>query len=147
MRYESPQVKAHPSSRRRLSYSVKVEVEDLEDLLGPDVDVDRILKEARDERGLETFETFTTNGLSEFLVASRQKKMERRQNSSASASEGWWQEGKERQRVGWSSVEKKVVGAVEDYLDNCVHTKVGIEDLERLMVPENPEVSLRYVLK
>ena len=43
------------------SYTVKVEVEDSEDLLGPDdVDVDfrRILKEARDETGCTTFETF-----------------------------------------------------------------------------------------
>ena len=43
-------------------YSVKVDVEELEDLLGPeDVDVDcmRILKEARDERGLKIFETFS----------------------------------------------------------------------------------------
>ena len=44
------------------SYSVKVEVEELEDLLGPeDVDVDfrRILKEARDERGRKILETFS----------------------------------------------------------------------------------------
>ena len=55
------------------SYSVKVEAEELEDLLGPDdVDVDfmRILKEARDEGGCETFEAFSTDGLSDVLVAS-----------------------------------------------------------------------------
>ena len=49
------------------SFSVTVE----EDLLGPD-DVDvafrRILKEARNERGYDVFETFSTDGLSEFLV-------------------------------------------------------------------------------
>ena len=53
------------------SYIVKVELEELEDLLVPeDVDVDfrRILKEASDERGCEIFETFSTDGLSEFLV-------------------------------------------------------------------------------
>ena len=44
------------------SYSVKVEVEELEDLLGPD-DVDVGMKE-----GCETFETFSTDGLSEFVV-------------------------------------------------------------------------------
>ena len=97
------------------SYSVKREVEELEDLLGPDdVDVDfrRIVKEARNERGCERFETFSTDGLSEFLVASRSRwdkrkwNAPRRQNSSASASEGWWQEAQERQRVGWSSMEK-----------------------------------------
>ena len=43
------------------SHSVKVEVEELEELLGPeDVDVDfrRILKEARDERGRDIFGDF-----------------------------------------------------------------------------------------
>ena len=161
MRYESPQVKALPLSRRRImppaplqnsnafeeeqglhgaedqmwsakertiiarkkqilerGYSVKVEVEELEALLGPDdVDVDfrRILEEARDERGCDFFETFSTDGLSELLVANRSRwdKYKRkssapwRQNSSASASEGGWQEGQERPRVGWSSIEKK----------------------------------------
>ena len=54
------------------SYSVKVRGEDLDDLLGPeDVDVDfrRILKEARDERGRNILETFSSDGLSDFLVA------------------------------------------------------------------------------
>ena len=32
-------------------------------------------------------------------------------------------------------------GAMENYLDICVHTKVDIEALERLMEPENEEVS------
>ena len=39
------------------------------------------------------------------------------------------------------------MGAVVNYLENCVHTKVDIEALERLMEPENEEVSLRYILK
>ena len=53
-------------------HSVKVQVEELEGPLGPeDVDVDfrRILKEARDERGRNIFETFSLDGLSDFLVA------------------------------------------------------------------------------
>ena len=37
--------------------------------------------------------------------------------------------------------------AVENYLENCVHTRVDIEAKERLMEPENDEVSLRYILK
>ena len=54
------------------SYSVKVEVEELEGLLGPeDVDVDfrRIMKEARDETGRKIFETFSSDNLRIFLVA------------------------------------------------------------------------------
>ena len=52
--------------------SVKVRVEELQDLLGPeDVDVDliRILKDARDERGLNIFETFSADGPNNFLIA------------------------------------------------------------------------------
>ena len=48
-------------------------VQELEGVLGPeDVDVDfkRILKEARDERGRNIFETFSSDGLSDFLVPS-----------------------------------------------------------------------------
>ena len=53
---------------------MKVEVEELEDLLGPeDVDVDfrRIMKEARYGRGRDIFETFSSDGLSNFLVGGR----------------------------------------------------------------------------
>ena len=39
------------------------------------------------------------------------------------------------------------MGAVVNYLENCVHTKVNIEALERLMEPEEVEVCLRYILK
>ena len=36
----------------------------------------------------------------------------------------------------------------ETYLENCVHTTVDIEAMERLMEPENEEVfSLRHILK
>ena len=139
------------------SYSVKVEAEELEELLGPDdVDVDarRILKEARDAKGCATSETFSSDGLSDFLVASRSRwdKYKRkwtapwRQNSSASASEGWWQGGQDGQRVGWSSAEKRVTEAVKDYLEYCAHVKVDLDVLESLVEPENLEVSLRYVL-
>ena len=37
--------------------------------------------------------------------------------------------------------------AVEDYLEICAQVKVDIEVVESLLRPENPEVSLRYVLK
>ena len=58
------------------SYSVKVEVQELEDLLGPDdVDVDfrRILEEARDEKGCAIFTTLKTDGPSIFVVVSRSR--------------------------------------------------------------------------
>ena len=51
---------------------MKVEVEEVEDLLGPeDVDVDfrRILKESRDERRRNILETLSSDGMSDFLVA------------------------------------------------------------------------------
>ena len=53
-----------------------MEIEELESLLGPDdteVDFRRILEEARDEKGCAIFETFSTDGPSEFLVVSRSR--------------------------------------------------------------------------
>ena len=83
----------------KISLSVKVRVEELEGMLGPEevgVDSRRILKQAKDERGRNIFETFSSNDLS-FLVAewSRWDKYKRapwRQDSSASASDGWRRE-------------------------------------------------------
>ena len=134
--------------------TIKVDIEELETLLGPDdIDVDfrRILEEARVEKRCDMFETFSTDGPSKLVVVSRSRwdKHQRkwnapwRQNSSASLSRGWWQERLEQQRVGWSSVERRVMEAKVDYLENCANTKVDIEALE----PENQEISLRYILK
>ena len=56
------------------SKSLKVEIEELESLLGlgdTDVDFRRILEEARDGKGCATCETFSSEGPSEFLVVSR----------------------------------------------------------------------------
>ena len=90
-----------------------MQVEAPEDLLGPvDVDVDlrRILKEARDERERNSFETFGSNDTS-FLVGEwsrrdKYKRAPRRQDSSASARDGWWQaslgQSQEQMTVGWS---------------------------------------------
>ena len=108
--------------------SVKVQVEAFEDLLGPDdVDVDlrRILKEARDERGRNIFETFGLNDII-FLVA-EWSRWDKKQKST-SARDGWWEAS-----LGQSQ-EQMIV-------------KVKIDLVESLLRPENFEVSLRYVLK
>ena len=42
---------------------------------------------------------------------------------------------------------KKVMEAAEDYLESCANVKVYIQTLERLMEPENREISPRYILK
>ena len=119
-------------------FSVKVRVEELDGLLGPeDVDVDsrRTLKESRDGRGRKIFETFSSND-SSLLVAdwSRWDKYKRkwnapcRQNSSSSAIEGWRREDQEQLIVSWSPIEKRVMDAVEDYLEICAHVnEVGLE--------------------
>ena len=81
-----------PNSTWKGRSSVKVRVEELEGLLGPeDVDVDfrRILKEARDERGRKIVENFSSDDLS-FLVAEwskwdKYKRAPWRQDSSAAA--------------------------------------------------------------
>ena len=97
------------------SYSVKVRIEEFQDLLGPeDVDVDliRILNEARDGRGRIIFQTFSLDGPNDFLIAEwsgwdKYKRAPWRQDSSASASDGWRREVQEQLMVGWSPVGKK----------------------------------------
>ena len=52
---------------------MKVEIEELESLLGPedlDVDFSTIIEEARDKKGCAMLETFSSEGQSEFLVVS-----------------------------------------------------------------------------
>ena len=52
---------------------MKVEIEELESLLGPDdlnVDLRRIIDEARDKKGCAIFATFSSDGPSEFLLVS-----------------------------------------------------------------------------
>ena len=51
------------------------------------------------------------------------------------------------QRVAWSSSERRVIAAMEDYLESCADMRVDVEALERLMEPEEAEVCLRYILK
>ena len=122
------------------SYSVKVDVEELEDLLGAEdvgVDLRRIMKEARDDRGHKIFETFSSDGLSDFLVAEwsrwdTYKRAPWREDSSASAREGWWREDQEQPIVGWNPIDKRVVDAVEDCLENCAQVIVDIVVVENL---------------
>ena len=40
-----------------------------------------------------------------------------------------------------------VMDAVEDYLENCAQVKVDLEVVESLLMPENLEISVRYILK
>ena len=112
---------------------MKVDIEELESLLGPedlDADFRRIIEEARDKKGCAIFETFSSDGPSEFLVVSstrwdeHQKRLDAprrqhsfsstngrnaqptwQQNSSSSTGGRQWQAGLEEQRVAWSSSE------------------------------------------
>ena len=60
-----------------------------------------------------------------------------RQESLASASEGWWREDEEQPIVGWNPIEKRMMDAVENYLEYCAQVKVDIEVVESLLKPEN----------
>ena len=103
------------------SKKLKVQIEELESLLGPDdteVDFRRILEEARDEKSFAIFETISTDGPSEFLLVSRSQ----------------WDKrvSKSRELDGALEKKKKVWGAVENYLENCVHIKSGHRGLGAL---------------
>ena len=63
-----------------------------------------------------------------------------RQSSSSSSNERQWQVGMEEQGCGWSSSERKVMRAVENYLESSA-------ELECLIEPEEEKVCLRYILK
>ena len=69
-----------------------------------------------------------------------------RQSSSSSSIERRWQVGMEEQRGVWSSSERKVIGSVENYLENCADIKVDIEALARPIEPEK-KVCLRYIFE
>ena len=76
-----------------VSQNIKVEIEELESLLGPDdsdVDLRRIIEEARGKKGRDMW-TF-----------------------SSEASDRQWRAGLEEQRVVWSSSEREVIAAMED---------------------------------
>ena len=94
-----------------------------------EVDLRRILKEARNGRGRNIFETFGSNDMS-FLVAEwsrwdKYKRAPRRQESSASARDGWWQAS--FGTVSGAKMKKRVTDAVEDYLEKCAQVIVKIE--------------------
>ena len=66
-----------------------------------DFDFKRILEEATDEKGCAIFETFSTDGPSDFLVVSRGERTVATKIRLLLQVNGWWQEGLEEQRVGW----------------------------------------------
>ena len=70
-----------------------------------------------------------------------------RQSSSSSSNERQWQVGMEEQRCAWSSWERKVMRAVDNYLESSADVQVGVGVLESLIEPEEEKVCLRYILK
>ena len=100
------------------SRSVKVQVEALGALLGPEdveVDLGESCKKQETSKGAGSSKTFSSNDMS-FLETdwSRWDKYKRapwRQDPSASARDGWWQaslgQPQEQLIVGWSQDEKK----------------------------------------
>ena len=50
----------------------------------------------------------------------------------------------EEQRCEWSPSERKVMGAVENYLESCADIKVVIDALACSIEPEDEGVCLRY---
>ena len=67
--------------------------------------------------------------------------------SSSSSNERQWQVGMDEQRCEWSSSERKVMRAVENYLESSADVQVDVGVLESLIEPEEGKVCLRYILK
>ena len=53
----------------------------------------------------------------------------------------------EEQRCEWSSSERKVMRAAENYLESSADVQVDVGVLERLIEPEEEQVFLRYILQ
>ena len=53
----------------------------------------------------------------------------------------------EEQRWAWSSSERKVMRAVDNYLESSADFQVDDGVLERFLEPEEENVCLRYILK
>ena len=69
-----------------------------------------------------------------------------RQLSLSSTDESQWQADLEAQRSIWSARERRVIAAMEMFLDESDDMKVEIKALELLLGPEDREVNLRYIL-
>ena len=98
MRYEDSPVKAHPLSIRRMP---------------PPTPLQKSYSSCEGEQEYHEVEN---------LIRRAREKALWRQNSSSSSNERQWQVGLEEQRVAWSSSERKVMGAVQDYLGKKVPT-------------------------
>ena len=130
---------------------MKVQVEALEELLGPeDVDVDfrRVLKEARDDQGRKILETFSSKDRS-FLVAERSrcdkyKRAPWRQH----LCKRWMVASKlDRPGTADSRLDRK---NSKWWMQRKIIWKVAPRSSWTLMylpMPENLEVSLKYILK
>ena len=119
------------------SESLKVEVEELKSLLGPDdldADFRRILNEARNKKGRTIFETCSSDAPSEFLAVSRARLDEHQRRLTSTI-------------IAWSTEEVKVREETEDYLERSAEIKVDTKALERLMERGRAEVCLRCILK
>ena len=68
------------------------------------------------------------------------------QFSLSSTDESQWQADLEAQRSIWSARERRVIAAMEMFLDESDVLKVETKALELLLDPEDREVNLRYIL-
>ena len=110
------------------SDKMKVELEELELLLGPEdseVDLKFTVMNAKWKKGRRIFQIFSTQGQCESLVVSAAR---------------WDEYPRIRARQEEEYQE-------EDYLEKCALVTVKIDLVESLLRPENLGVSLRYVLK
>ena len=123
MRHEDSPVKAPPPSRRRMTPPTPLQNS------YPSFDGEQGRYEVEDQ------------------IWRAREKASWHPNLSSSSNERQWQVRREEQRVESSSSERKVMGAVENYLDNCADIKVDIEALARSIEPEDGGVCLMYILK
>ena len=133
--------------------SLKVEVEELELLLGPEdseVDLRHILMNARKKKGRKIFGIFSSKGPSEFLVVSRTRwgGYQRMLVTQEEESRRRAQEVDCGVNQSWAAVYQLIARRMLSYSDNSEALKVSTKELkEQVLSPNEPSVNMERIVR
>ena len=133
--------------------NMRVEIEELEFLLGPEdseVDLRQILRYARRKKGGRIFDIFSSKGQSEFLVASRRRWDERQRVlvTQEEESRRKAQEVDYEVNQNWTAVNHTIAIKILSYLDLSEASKVSTRELkEQVLSPNEPSVNIERIAR
>ena len=133
--------------------NMKVEIEELEFLLGPEdpeVHLRHILRYARKKKGGRIFEVFSSKWLSEFLIVSRVRWDERQRVLVAQEEESRSkaQEADHEVNQSLAAVYQLIARRMLSYLDNSEALKVSTNEMkEQILSPSEPSVNIKRIAR